>query len=86
MDKQCLFDIHTNLHYNTIVSSSLMTFDTIASATLERKDWDKILLALETYVIQKENQLIKENAGEREWSDLEDYNVLIRDIQLYCIR
>ena len=63
-----------------------MTFDTIASATLERKDWDKILLALETYVIQKENQLIKENAGEREWSDLEDYNVLIRDIQLYCIR
>lgn len=63
-----------------------MTFDTIASATLERKDWDKILLALETYVIQKENQLIKENAGERAWSDLEDFNVLIRDIQLYCIR
>lgn len=63
-----------------------MSLETYSSATLERKDWDKILLALETYVIQKENQLIKENAGEREWSDLEDYNVLIRDIQLYCIR
>lgn len=63
-----------------------MTFDTIASATLDRKDWDMILLALENYVINEETRLIHNNSRDTEWDRLEDFNTLIRDIQLYCIR
>lgn len=63
-----------------------MTIDALSTATLDTTDWERILIALEHYVITQENKLIEDNAGEREWSELEDYNVLIRDIQLYCIR
>ena len=54
-------------------------------STLTEGDWQKILLALETYVIHEETRLKGINARERDWTDLEDYNKLIRDIQLYCI-
>jgi len=63
-----------------------MTLDSLTATILDQKEWEMILLALETYVINKESQLIKENAGDTKWRDLEEYNTLIRDIQLYIIR
>lgn len=55
------------------------------ASTLTESDWQRILLALESYVIHEETKLKGKNAGDREWQQLEEYNTLIRDIQLYCI-
>jgi hypothetical protein len=63
-----------------------MTYQPLQLGSLDRKSWEMILLALETYVINKETQLIKENAGDEPWRDLDQYNTLIRDIQLYIIK
>jgi len=63
-----------------------MTLDSLTATILDQKEWEMILLALETYVIDKEAQLIKESAGDTKWRDLEEYNTLIRDVQLYILR
>lgn len=49
------------------------------------QDWTRIKNALMTYVISEENRLIAKNAGESEWSELEKYNILITDIELYVL-
>ena len=37
------------------------------------KDIDLVINALQHYIITEENRLIKENAGDREWTELEQY-------------
>jgi len=49
------------------------------------QDWTRIKNALMTYVINEENRLIAKNAGDPEWSELEKYNILISDIELFVL-
>lgn len=48
-------------------------------------DWEKIQLALKTYVIHEEDRLKQINAGDTEWTDLQEYETLIKDIEMFCI-
>ena len=54
-------------------------------STLTAGDWQKILLALETYVIHEEDRLRMMNARETDWQHLSEFETLIKDIQMYCI-
>jgi len=54
-------------------------------ASFNKSDWQKITTALKTYVIQKEEYLKTRNVGDREWNEVDEYNVLINDIELYVL-
>lgn len=57
----------------------------IISAQFHCDDWVRIRTALMSYVIAEEDRLVSENVGDRPWTDLECYNGLIRDIDLYVL-
>ena len=57
----------------------------IVTTQFARQDWVRIKNALMTYVIKTEAVLKDQNVGDREWQDLESYNTLIRDIDLYVL-
>ena len=48
-------------------------------------DWLRIIQALKFYVIVEEETLRKQNVGDREWQELEEYSTLAKDIELYVI-
>ncbi len=56
-----------------------------AIASFSTNDWTRILFALQTYVINQESVLSKQNVGDREWQELESYTSLINDIELYIL-
>ena len=58
---------------------------TAPASILSRDDWEKIVFALQSYVIDEEEKLVRKNAGDSEWTALTDYEILIRDIQLYIL-
>lgn len=57
----------------------------IISTQFHRDDWVRIRTALMSYVIAEENRLVSQNVGDRPWTDLEYYNGLISDIDLYVL-
>ena len=57
----------------------------IISAKLSAEDWEKILHALQSYVIHTEEVLKQHNCGDREWDNLSDYSKLAKDIELYVL-
>ena len=61
------------------------TANQIIHTQFHHDDWVRIRTALMSYVIAEENRLISENVGDRPWTDLEYYNGLIRDIDLYVL-
>ena len=56
-----------------------------AIASFSTNDWSRILFALQTYVINQEYVLSKQNVGDREWEELEAYTSLINDIEMYVL-
>lgn len=56
-----------------------------AIASFSTNDWSRILFALQTYVINQEYVLSKQNVGDREWEELESYTSLINDIEMYVL-
>ena len=58
---------------------------TAPASILSRDDWEKIVIALQHYVINTETTLIEKNAGEREWTELSQFETLIKDINLYIL-
>ena len=50
-----------------------------------KEDWHNIVFALRTYVISEEERLIKENAGDSEWTKLSPFISLASDINLYVL-
>ena len=56
-----------------------------AIASFSTNDWSRILFALQTYVINQEYVLSKQNVGDREWEELESYTALINDIEVYVL-
>lgn len=56
-----------------------------AIASFSSNDWSRILFALQTYVINQEYVLSKQNVGDREWEELESYTSLINDIEIYIL-
>ena len=57
----------------------------IVTTQFAREDWVRIKNALMFYVIKEEEKLISSNAGDREWTELEEYNTLIGDIELFVL-
>lgn len=72
--------------YHTIVINSLMTFNDPIATQFSISDWRRIKNALMTYVIIQEDKLKSQNVGDREWDELEEYNTLIRDIDIYVLQ
>ena len=56
-----------------------------AVVSFSSDDWSRILFALQTYVINQEQVLSKQNVGDREWQELESYTSLINDIEIYIL-
>ena len=49
------------------------------------KDWSRIVHALQSYVISEEANLRRQNVGDREWQEVNEYSGLARDIELYVL-
>ena len=71
------------MNYSTMDFQS--TYNEQFTATFYEKDWRMIVLALQSHVINEEVKLIQSNAGDREWTDLERFNTLANDINLYVL-
>ena len=54
-------------------------------ASFSTEDWQRIVHALQSYVIAEETTLSTQNVGDREWDRLAAYNVLANDINLYVL-
>ena len=54
-------------------------------ASFSKEDWQRIVHALQSYVINEEASLSTQNVGDREWDRLAAYDVLANDINLYVL-
>ena len=63
--------------------NSVSTDQFVASFSTE--DWQRIVHALQSYVINEETSLSTQNVGDREWDRLAAYDVLANDINLYVL-
>ena len=54
-------------------------------ASFSKEDWQRIVHALQTYVITEEASLSTQNVGDKEWNRLAAYDVLANDINLYVL-
>lgn len=54
-------------------------------ASLSKEDWGRIVFALKSYVITEEWSLSQDNHGDKEWQELNVYETLMKDIELYVI-
>lgn len=63
-----------------------MTYNDAVTTQFSITDWRRIQKALMSYVITEENRLCKLNVGDRPWQELEEYNTLIRDIDIYVLK
>ena len=54
-------------------------------ASFSTEDWQRIVHALQSYVITEETSLSTQNVGDREWDRLAAYDVLANDINLYVL-
>ena len=63
---------------------SLQPFNFI-QAELTKSNWEQIVHALEYYIIDTEQKLIEENAGDAPWSNLEEYRGLREDLLTFVL-
>lgn len=54
-------------------------------ASLTKEDWKRIVFALKTYIITEEWSLSQDNHGDKEWQELNVYETLMKDIEVYVI-
>lgn len=54
-------------------------------ASLSKEDWERIAFALKSYIITEEWSLSQENHGDKEWQELNVFETLLKDIELYVI-
>ncbi len=54
-------------------------------ASLSKEDWKRITFALKSYIITEEWSLSQKNHGDKEWQELNVYETLLKDIELYVI-
>ena len=50
-----------------------------------KEDWNRIKTALQSFIIDKESHLIKSNSRDTEWSELEKYKSITRDIECFLL-
>ena len=72
------------LGYSNTVNSVAAGMNNI-QGNFSRDDWERIQLALKTYVIQEEERLSHLNVGDLPWREVGYYNALISDIELYVL-
>ena len=54
-------------------------------ASFNRSDWQKILNAMTLFIRCQQEELSKSNVGDREWTELGEYEAIANDILLYVL-
>ena len=57
----------------------------IINAKFSVEDWERIVHALQSYVIANEELLKQRNCGDREWDNLLSYSTLAKDLELFVL-
>ena len=57
----------------------------IVNGKFSVEDWERIVHALQSYVIATEEILKQHNCGDREWDNLASYSALAKDIELFVL-
>lgn len=57
----------------------------IPSSNLTRDQWDMIVNSLVFFIREQNQRLSKDNASEREWQELSDYEAVLNDIRFYVL-
>ena len=73
---------HTNTMTENIITEE---YPNLYNGKFSVKDWSRIVHALQSYVISEEANLRRQNVGDREWQEVNEYSGLARDIQLYVL-
>ncbi len=54
-------------------------------AEFSNEDWERILYAIQHYVITQENYLSGKNVGDKEWQELRVFDSIAKDIEYFII-
>ena len=61
------------------------SYPELISASFSRETWERIYHALDHQIHIYEAIAIEENAGDREWQEIEDIRNILKDIQIYIL-
>lgn len=59
--------------------------DNVPISNLSRKQWQLIINSLLYYIRHQSEDLVAHNAGEREWTELHEYENTLTDIRFYVL-
>ena len=72
--------------YNTKVNQTMaiQSFDLI-NGTLPLKDWERIVRIIYDDITTREELLMSQNAGDREWEEIRSDEAIARDIETFIL-